>query len=189
MIEKFNLTLTGTIKTNLYENQASSLYPTRTVDEIELPGKVSVRVKKGYCSFSFWAYPSIHVSYPLPETKKEIYKGRFEVATSFEAIEITNRIDNAIAIQPVQICRDLEGVWRGLNVKGHLEYKGLKQEFIEFDTELVPNSSDLYVRANWPQRYYFRAPLEMRTQYTTLILDEKSLKKFNEFWDKYTIIL
>jgi len=172
MIDKFNLILTGAIKTSLYENRPSNLFSTVTVGEIELPGKVSLRIKNGHCSFNFWAYPSIHKDYLIPEEKKEIYKGRFEMATSFEAIEVTNRIDNS------------KGVWQGLNVKGHLEYKGLKQEFIEFDMELAPESNDLFVRANWLQRYYPRAPLEMRSQHTILILDEKSLKKYNKFWER-----
>ncbi len=172
MIEKFNLTLTGTIKTSLYENQSSSDYPTRTVDEIELPGKVSLRVKNGYCSFGFDTYPSIHVSYPLPETLKEIHKGRFEMATSFEAVQVTNRVDNA------------GKTWKGFNIKGHLEYKGMTQEFIEFVAELAPNSNNLYIHAIWPQRYYPRAPLEMRTQFTTLILDDKSVEKFINLCEK-----
>lgn len=175
MIKEFNLTLRGTISTSIYKIVPEAMYPTRIVDNIECDGKVSIRLKNGVFGFTFWDYELIPIGARLlpkyTETYKIIHKGKFELVKSFEAIQASIQKVEALSC-------------RRFNVKGSLEWIYHKQEFKEFDMEIVEDEEILQIWARWPQRSYPRGPLEMRSQSVTLRLDEKNREKYNIFWEK-----
>ena len=175
MIEKFNLTLSGLITTSIYKIDPTAMYPTRIVDNIECDGKVSIRLKNGVFGFTFWDYELIpfedEEKYDRQHEYKIIHKGKFELVKSFEAIQASIRKVEALNC-------------RRFNVKGSLEWIYHKQEFKEFDMEIVEDEEILQIWARWPQRSYPRGPLEMRSQSVTLKLDEKNREKYNIFWEK-----
>lgn len=170
---KPSLTLTGTTTVSKYTcNPPGSMGPTRTTGEITLPGKLILVTTDESCLFSFTDYPAISENASLDAPHPERRRGMFDLSTAFDPVYISKRIDNS-------------GIrWRAFHAKGHLHWKGKTERFIEFSMSMPDGSTDLSIWANWPQRAYPRAPLEMDSKSTILDLDEKSLKKFNAMWDE-----
>jgi hypothetical protein len=169
---KTNLTLTGDIEVARYAyNPEGSLYPTRTIDHIFQPGRLTLAFTDEWFRANFWDYPSHWIDDDKPPSK-EIHKLKFDLNSLFRPIEARTSVDNS------------GETWRIFNAKGGLEWLRNEQRFVEFSASAPINSNSLFIWAMWPQRPYPRAPKEMRSQSAILKLDDKSLGKWHAFWEE-----
>jgi hypothetical protein len=163
------ITLSGhyTKETNKHHPETAMPY---TSGYTEVPVKVMIEIKDGFCRFNFWDYDSIFDG-DNPKDKRIGHKGKF-----------TANADDMKATEH----KDMSGgIWHNIVVCGeYVSWAGRGCELRISQAQYNTKLTDAW--AVWPRkRFNYRGcPVDMKNGESTLLhLDAKSQIKFDELWE------